>query len=82
MFSLQQLTKKGAALDFENNRQDVSGTPLVKGFFISNAEGMEDDARELAKKLEVIWIRVEMPKKWQGNPRWRISDKNLTEMPL
>ncbi len=75
---ISQLEDKIKAADtFERKRKGVSERFVIKGFIISNAENMDDDAWEYAETLGVKFFRVKMPSGWRHNSRWRISDKDL-----
>ncbi len=80
--AIKQLTRKIQAVkNYEQARNDVSGGPEFKGLIISNTRNMTDDAWILAKKLGVMFLRVNMPKGWKDNPAWSLSDGDWEEIP-
>ncbi len=77
-----QLEKKlNAARSFENKRKKVSENFEIMAFMISNATDMEDDAWEYALSLGIKFCHARMPKNWQDNPLWKISDQDLSFLP-
>lgn len=66
--------KLNAVRDYEKARTDVSSEPIeIKGFMVSNASNMTDEAWELANEIGATFIRTLLSDDWQHQGQWGIE---------
>jgi hypothetical protein len=68
--------------DFEVGKTSGITSVIVRGYMVTNAHAFQSQASRIIEEHELHFCRVRMPKDWETNYRWRLSEDDISDLEL